>query len=71
MWLSGTALALHAQGPGFDPQHHKKKGKKIKKERKLTEQNPASARCVARACNPSYSGGEGMRITISRPARVT
>jgi hypothetical protein len=22
LWLSGTMLAWHVQGPGFDPQHH-------------------------------------------------
>lgn len=28
MWLNGNALAKHAQGPGFDPQHHLKIGER-------------------------------------------
>jgi hypothetical protein len=37
MFLSGRALANHAQGPGFDPQHCIKKKKKKDKTRRIKE----------------------------------
>lgn len=56
MWLSGRALALHAQDPEFDPQHHKK--------RKRIEGREINAGCQENTWKPLTGGRKMENIWI-------